>query len=74
LRFIYNSADGQKVLLLDNYYIAENMVNKMVELPFEFECSAPFGVETLLASAQPTQLTPLSITHTDGFDFININL
>ncbi len=74
LRFIYNSADGQKVLLLDNYYIAENMVNKMVELPFEFECSAPFGIETLLASAQSIQFAPLSITHTDGFDFINNNL
>ena len=74
LRFIYNTADGQKVLLLDNYYIAENMVNKMVELPFEFECAAPFGIETLLASAQSSQFTALSITRTDGYDFINNDL
>jgi len=74
LRFVYYSADGSKVLLLDNYYIAENMVNKMVELPFEFECSAPFGVETLQANAQTSEFDKLNITHTDGFDFINETL
>jgi len=74
LRFIYYTADGQKVLLLDNYYIAENMVNKMVELPYEFECSEPFGVETLVANAQSTEFPKLSINHSEGFDFINDNV
>lgn len=74
LRFIYYTADGQKVLLLDNYYIAENMVNKMVELPYEFECSEPFGVETLVANAQTAEFPKLSVTHTEGFDFINDNI
>ncbi len=74
LRFIYYTADGQKVLLLDNYYIAESMVNKMVELPYEFECSEPFGVETLVANAQSTPFPKLNINHSEGFDFINDNM
>ncbi len=74
LRFIYHTADGQKVLLLDNYYIAENMVNKMIELPYEFECSEPFGIETLQANAQTTEFPQLSVSKTDGVDFINETL
>jgi hypothetical protein len=41
LRVIYHLADGQKVLLLDNYYISTDKVNKVYELPYEFECSEP---------------------------------
>lgn len=74
LRFIYHLADGQSVLLLDNYYIAENMTNKVVELPYEFECSEPFGIETLQANAQTSEFTKLLTTKNDGYDFINENL
>ena len=74
LRFIYHLADGQSVLLLDNYYIAENMTNKVVEIPFEFECSEPYGVETLQANAQTVEFPKLATTKTDGYDFINDNL
>ena len=74
LRFIYHLADGQSVLLLDNYYIAENMTNKVVEIPFEFECSEPFGVETLQANAQTVEFPKLGTTRTDGYDFINDDL
>jgi hypothetical protein len=74
LRFIYHLADGQSALLLDNYYIAENMTNKVVEIPFEFECSEPFGVETLQANAQTVEFPKLTTTRNDGYDFINDNL
>lgn len=74
LRFIYHLADGQSVLLLDNYYIAENMTNKVVELPYEFECSEPYGVETLQANAQTDEFTKLLTTSTDGYNFIQENL
>lgn len=74
LRFIYHLADGQSVLLLDNYYIAENMVNKVVEIPFEFECSEPYGVETLQANAQTLEFPKLATTTTDGYEFINEDL
>jgi len=74
LRFIYHLADGQSVLLLDNYYIAENMTNKVVEIPFEFECSEPYGVETLQANAQTVEFSKLITSRNDGYDFINENL
>jgi len=74
LRFIYHLADGQSALLLDNYYIAENMVNKVVEIPFEFECSEPFGIETLQANAQTVEFQKLATTRNDGYDFIDDNL
>ena len=74
LRFVYHTADGQSVLLLDNYYIAENMINKVIELPYEFECAEPFGVETLQVNAQTAEFTKLSIVKKDGFDFIDESL
>lgn len=74
IRFVYHLADNQSVLLLDNYYIAANMANKVVEIPDEFECSEPFGVETLQVNAQTKPLDPLRIRSQDGFDYISESL
>jgi len=74
LRIVYHLADGQSVLMLDNYYIAENMTNKVVEIPFEFECAEPFGVETLQANAQTVEFQKLLTTRNDGYDFIDESL
>jgi len=74
IRFIYHLADNQSVLLLDNYYIAANMANMVVEIPDEFECSEPFGVETLQVNAQTKPMDPLRIKSQDGFDFISESL
>lgn len=74
LRFVYHLADGQSVLLLDNYYVAQNMVNRVIELPDEFECSEPFGVETLQVNAQTEQFPPLFVVLQDGYSFIKDNL
>jgi hypothetical protein len=59
LRFIYHLADGNQVLLLDNYYIATKDANKVIELPYEFECIEPFGVEVLQLNAQSKEFAPL---------------
>ncbi|KAB2870744.1 MAG: DUF4384 domain-containing protein [Bacteroidales bacterium] len=70
LRVIYHLADGQKVLLLDNYYISTDKVNKVYELPYEFECSEPFGVETLQLNAQELAFGGLRTQNQDGYEFI----
>jgi hypothetical protein len=70
IRFIYHLADNQSVLLLDNYYIAAHMANKVIELPDEFECFEPFGVETLQVNAQTVAFDPLRVRNEDGYNFI----
>ncbi len=71
LRFVYFLADGQKVLLLpDNYYIATDMVNKIIEIPEVLICSAPFGVENLQLTAQSQKFAPLGTQEQDGYTFI----
>jgi len=47
LRFIYHLANGKRTPLYENYFIDKTKVNKTVELPDEFVCSSPFGVERL---------------------------
>jgi hypothetical protein len=74
IRFIYHLADGQSVLMLDNYYIAENMVNKVVELPNTFECAEPFGVETLQVNDQTTEFPKLNTKTVSGYHFISNTL
>lgn len=74
LRFVYHLADGSKALLLDNYYISSDKVNMVYELPYEFECSEPFGIETLQLNAQTDQFQSLTVKKQDGYDFIQDNL
>jgi hypothetical protein len=74
IRFIYHLADNQSVLLLDNHYIASNMVNRVVEIPDEFECAEPFGVETLQVNAQTKPFDHLNVRNQDGYDFISESL
>jgi len=73
LRVIYHLADGEKVLLLDNYYVSAENANKVYELPYEFECSEPFGVETLQLNAQTQQFEPLLTETMYGYKFIRDN-
>lgn len=74
IRFIYHMADNQSVLLFDNYYVAANMVNKVIELPDEFECAEPFGNEVLQVNAQTTPFEPLRVKKVEGYDFIDDSL
>jgi hypothetical protein len=73
IRFIYHLADGNKVLLLDNYYINRDKVNQVYELPYTFECAEPFGVETLQVNAQTAMFDPLTTKQENGYDFIQEN-
>jgi hypothetical protein len=74
IRFIYYLADGSSVLLLDDYYIGTDKVNKVYKLPDEFICSSPFGVETLQVNAQTEKFEPLVTQKIDGYRFIKEDL
>jgi hypothetical protein len=74
VRLIYFLADGEKVLLFDNYYISNDQANKIIEIPETFVCAAPFGVETLQLNAQSEEFAPLKIENQDGYDFIQEEL
>ncbi|MBU2914060.1 DUF4384 domain-containing protein [Reichenbachiella agariperforans] len=70
LRFIYHLADGSKVLLLDDYYISREYVNKAYQLPETFTCAEPFGFEILQLNAQSTPFEPLQTQEQYGYKFI----
>jgi hypothetical protein len=70
VRVIYYMADGSKVLLLDNYYIDQTKVNKVIEIPDEFECAEPFGFETMQILAQTKAFKPLLTEKKYGYDFV----
>lgn len=51
LQLTYNLATGAKVLLEKSFYIGINEVNRVVQLPYEFEVVPPLGVERLIVTA-----------------------
>lgn len=74
LRAIYHMADGTQVLLLDNYYVGSDKINTVYELPYEFECSEPFGAEILQVNGQTEVFSHLNTYNQDGYDFIENSL
>jgi hypothetical protein len=71
LRLVYHAADGQKVLLLENEPMKTSEEGNYITVPQEFECAAPFGIETLQLFAC-TEIFPPLRTHKDGgFIFID---
>jgi Domain of unknown function (DUF4384) len=71
LRLVYHTADGQKVLLLENEAIKKSADNNYVTVPQQFECAEPFGIETIQLFAS-TELYPPLKTHLEsGFLFID---
>jgi len=75
LRFIYYFADQTRTLLVPgDYYIDSSLVNRIVEIPIDFICAEPFGVETLQVIAQTYPLTPLSSYEKDGYFFVREDL
>jgi hypothetical protein len=60
IRFIYHLANGMRTPLIDNYFIDQSKVNKAVELPEEFVCAAPFGVEKIQIFASTETLPPFN--------------
>lgn len=74
LRIINHFADGSKVLLYDNYPVSTNMVNRVIQLPAEFICASPFGVEVLQVNAQTGEFPPLKTENKYGYEFVTDDL
>ncbi len=74
VRFVYYLADGSSVLLLDDFYIGVDKVNKVYQLPDEFICAEPFGAEMLQVNAQTEKFEPLLTQQKYGYNFITEDL
>lgn len=70
VRLVYYLADGQTVLMLDNFHVTPEFVNKYYEIPKSFECSEPFGTETLQLFAQNEKFKPLLTETKSGYVFV----
>lgn len=74
VRFVYYLADGSSVLLLDDFYVGIDKVNKVYQLPDEFICAEPFGAEMLQVNAQTEKFEPLVTQQKYGYNFITEDL
>ena len=74
IRILYHLADGHRALLVDNHYVDASKVNKVYELPDEFECAAPFGAETVQVFASTERMPDLRTVNTDGYDLLKEDL
>ena len=74
VRLIYYLAGGEKVLLLDNYYIGSDLLNRIIKLPYKFVCDEPYGIEMLQMNAQSSQFGPLKTRKDNGYEFIESSI
>ena len=74
IRLMYHLADGRRTLLVDNYYIDESKVNMVVQIPEEFECDAPYGVEVLQAFARTERFEPIEVVEVEGYKVLKEDL
>jgi hypothetical protein len=54
LRILYENAQGNTKILLDNYQVSEFEINDTQEIPENFICTPPFGKEKIIIIAQKT--------------------
>ena len=74
IRLIYHLADGSRTLLLDSHYIDETKVNKVYQLPDEFECAEPFGAEVLQVFARTEPFEKVETVEEYGYYFLKEDL
>ncbi len=70
IRILYNTADGQRALLLNDYYIDESKANMVVEIPQEFQCAPPFGSEMMVVVARTEPFPKLATVNEGGYEFV----
>ena len=71
IRLLYILADGRRTLLYDNYHIDQSKVNRIIEIPEEFECAPPFGAELLVVVARSEVFPPIQTYESDGYHFLS---
>lgn len=74
VRLVYHMADGRRNLLLPNYPIDMNNVNRVIEIPQTFVCSEPYGAEVLQAFARTEPFEPVETQQIDGFQILSEGL
>lgn len=76
LRIIYHLANGKRVLLTgqSDYQIDESSVNKPKMIDRKFECTAPFGVESLQVFARTGKFDPIPTVKVGDYTFLNEDL
>jgi hypothetical protein len=74
VRFMYHLASGERTLLMDSHYIDESKVNKVYQIPQEFECDAPFGGEVLQVFARTEEFEPVETVEKDGYKYLKEDL
>ncbi len=67
-------SDNQQLLLLDNFYIGEDELNKEISLPFDWVTACPCGTEYIQLFARSEPFEYLEVETEDGFDFVTENL
>jgi len=74
VQMLYTLANGQRVLLYNNYHIDASRVNRIVALPDTFEVAPPLGVEVLQAFASDQQFPPVQVRQHDGYEILRDDL
>jgi len=70
VRLVYILSDGRRTMLYNSLYVDQSKVNRVVEIPEEFECARPFGAEMLVAIARTEDFPPAETVEEDGFYFL----
>ena len=71
IRLLYILADGRRVLLYNSHYIDQSKVNRVVEIPQEFECAPPFGAELMVVAARTEEFPPIQTYKSNGYYFLS---
>jgi hypothetical protein len=74
VRFVYRLADGNLVLLYDDYKVQPTQINKWVQVGTSFTCSAPFGSEEIIIFTSTDHFNPLRTRQENGYTMIEEGL
>lgn len=70
VRAIYHRADGERILLVDNYLLDSEDLDVFYGLPSALECSEPYGVAVVQVLASTEMFEPLHTNSVNGHDYI----
>ena len=74
IRLVNVWSNGSQLSLMENYFIDDDKVNQLIEMPFEWNASCPCGLELIKLYAQSTAFQPIDIQSKDGLDYVSGSL
>jgi len=69
VRLIYIFSDGTKTLLVDNYYINDDMTNRWNKLPLDLIVTEPSGIEQMLLQSSTKKMPALTTEYVNAGSF-----